>query len=125
MKKPAFNHIRNLIFAIPIVTCISGYSQLNGYNLVQVDTSQKYQTIKGFGGSLAYYEGWVTSHPNKSGIYNALFGELSLDILRLRNAFDYDSTMIDRAREFVEAADNIRGKPVDGYLMGSAGIFEK
>ncbi|MGC9344473.1 MAG: hypothetical protein ACP5E3_17340, partial [Bacteroidales bacterium] len=63
-------------------------------------------------GSLAYYENWVTAHPNKAQIYEALFGELSLDVLRLRNAHGYDPGMIDRASEFVQAAETVRGKPV-------------
>jgi len=83
------------------------------YVTITADTNLQYQVMKGFGGSLAYYEGWVTAHPNKSGIYNALFGELSLDILRLRNAHEYDPGMIGRAIEFVQAAEASLGKPID------------
>ena len=82
------------------------------YETITIYPTVTYQTIVGFGGSLAYYEGWVTAHPNKSQIYDALFGELGLDILRLRNAHDYDPGMIDRAAEFVQAAESVRGKPI-------------
>ncbi|HYW96759.1 MAG TPA: hypothetical protein VE870_14280, partial [Bacteroidales bacterium] len=82
------------------------------FDTITINPSTTYQSIVGFGGSLAYYENWVTAHPNKSQIYQALFGELGLDILRLRNAYDYDPGMIDRAAEFVQAAETVRGTPV-------------
>lgn len=100
----------SLASAVLFLSYISSYSQ--SYETINLDLSTTYQTIVGFGGSLAYYEGWVTAHPNKDQIYEALFGELSLDILRLRNAYDYDPGMIDRASEFVHAAEDVRGKPI-------------
>lgn len=36
---------------------------------------------------MAYYQNWVTNHPNKEKIYGALFGELRPGILRFRNTF--------------------------------------
>ena len=60
-------------------------------------TDQMEQTVLGFGASLAFYENWLNAHPNKSEIYEAIFGELSLDILRVRNAYDYDPTMVGAA----------------------------
>jgi len=79
----------------------------------RIDPGTTYQTVAGFGASLAYYEGWLTAHPNKSQIYNAIFKELSLDILRVRNAYGYDTGMIDRVREFAQAAEKSLGKPID------------
>jgi len=81
-------------------------------NTVVIDPNTKFQTIEGFGASLAYYDNWLTAHPNKAGIYDAIFNELSLDILRVRNAYDYDTTMIDRVSEFVKAAEKSLGKPI-------------
>jgi glucuronoarabinoxylan endo-1,4-beta-xylanase len=68
--------------------------------------------MEGFGASLAYYENWLTAHPKKAEIYEAIFAELSLDILRVRNAHDYDSGMIDRVTEFAQAAESSLGKPI-------------
>ena len=106
LKTRSFVLIPVLFFLFP------GPSYCQSYDTITIDTAVTYQTITGFGGSLAYYEGWVTAHPNKSMIYDALFGELGLDILRLRNAHDYDPGMIDRAVEFVQAAESVRGKPI-------------
>jgi glucuronoarabinoxylan endo-1,4-beta-xylanase len=79
---------------------------------IVIDTDTKYQTVEGFGGALAFYEGWLIAHPNKSEIYDAIFGELSLDILRVRNAYDYNPAMIDRVVEFYNAAKNSLGHPI-------------
>jgi glucuronoarabinoxylan endo-1,4-beta-xylanase len=97
---------------------VAAQPQDNVVITVAPDTS--YQTMQGFGAALAYYEGWLTAHPNKSEIYEAIFGELSLDILRLRNAVEYDPGMIGRAKEFVEAAQSSLGKPID-VLVSSWG----
>ncbi|MDA3822315.1 MAG: Ig-like domain-containing protein [Bacteroidales bacterium] len=127
------NH--SLIYILSIIVLstsnISVDAQTADNNIVSISADESFQTMVGFGGALAFYENWLTSHPKKTQIYEALFDELSLDILRLRNAYDYDATMIDRAKEFVEAAELIRGKPIDvlvtswgppGYLKSNGDI---
>jgi glucuronoarabinoxylan endo-1,4-beta-xylanase len=73
---------------------------------------QTRQTVVGFGASLAYYESWLNAHPKKAEIYQAIFGELSLDILRVRNAYDYDSLMVGRVKEYMAAAEASLGYPI-------------
>jgi len=73
---------------------------------------ETHQTVIGFGASLAYYEGWLNAHPRRLEIYQAIFGELSLDILRVRNAYDYDPEMIGRVEEYMAAAENVLGHPI-------------
>ncbi len=80
---------------------------------ISVDANQQYQSITGFGASLAYYEGWLTAHPNRSEIYDVIFSELSLDILRIRNAYGYDDGMIGRVQQFAAAAEKSLGHPID------------
>ena len=41
-----------------------------------IQTSETFQTVTGFGASLAYYENWVNAHPKKNEIYEAIFGEI-------------------------------------------------
>jgi glucuronoarabinoxylan endo-1,4-beta-xylanase len=79
---------------------------------MRIFAGQPRQTVDGFGASLAYYEGWLNIHPNKDQIYNTIFGELSLDLLRVRNAFDYDAGMVGRVQEYMEKAEAIRGRPI-------------
>ena len=85
---------------------------VNAQSILSIDPTTKNQTVEGFGGSLAYYENWLTEHPNKEQVYTALFEELSLDILRVRNAHGYDETMIYRVAEFMQSAESIRGNPI-------------
>ena len=56
---------------------------------VAVDPGVKHQEIGGFGGALAFYENWVKAAPMKEDIYDLIFDDLGLDILRLRNVYDY------------------------------------
>ncbi len=79
---------------------------------LSIATDQTYQTVIGFGASLAYYENWLNAHPNKSEIYQAIFGELSLDILRVRNAYYYDPGMVERVAEYMVAAESALGHPI-------------
>jgi glucuronoarabinoxylan endo-1,4-beta-xylanase len=80
---------------------------------VEVNVEETHQTITGFGASLAYYEGWLPAHPNRAEIYDVIFKELSLDILRVRNAYGYDNNMIGYVKQFASAAQNSLGHPID------------
>jgi glucuronoarabinoxylan endo-1,4-beta-xylanase len=52
-----------------------------------VDTSSVRQTIEGFGVSIAWEVWQLYSHDDKAEIYDYLFRNLGLDILRLRNVY--------------------------------------
>jgi glucuronoarabinoxylan endo-1,4-beta-xylanase len=56
-----------------------------------IDTSVTYQTIEGFGASISWYYTSLYSHNKNSEIYNYLFNELGLNILRLRNIYGKSS----------------------------------
>lgn len=73
-----------------------------------VDMGTVYQELEGFGASGAWYEGWLTAHPQKNELYNILFGQLGLDIYRLRNIYQiYDdwSSGLDTNSEIIQAAE--------------------
>lgn len=59
----------------------------NAQKQVTVKPNTKKQTIDGFGGSIAYYENWVVAHPKRTLIYDYLFRDLGLSILRSRNMY--------------------------------------
>ncbi len=71
---------------------------------VVVDTSVRYQTLIGFGATLAYAEYEIVVHPDQAALFEAMSSELGLDVLRLRNRYgvagDDDlssaSTIVDR-----------------------------
>lgn len=88
-----------------------------------VDFSDARQTIDGFGGAIAFYNGWVTAHPNKQEIYKAIFDPtdgLGISILRLQNLFRYQpSAKFDSdGAEFAAQANSVRGTPMT-ILMSS------
>jgi len=81
----------------------------------QVDVDTVYQELEGFGAAGAWYEGWLTAHPKKNEIYDVLFGQLGLDIYRLRNSYqlsdDWRSIMATSA-EIIQAEEASLGHPI-------------
>ncbi len=108
------SHILPYFLGLTIFLSIPGFlnAQSGNEEALTIQTGTRYQTVVGFGAALAYYEGWLNAHPNKAEIYEAIFGELSLDILRVRNAHDYDPGMVTRVQEYVEASEKVLGYPI-------------
>jgi glucuronoarabinoxylan endo-1,4-beta-xylanase len=73
---------------------------------VTIDLGTKYQTLEGFGASTAWYQGTLVRHTRKAEIYQLIFGDLGLDILRFRNRFQ-------------------RSKPDDNDLAEEAEILQR
>ncbi|MCK4989044.1 MAG: hypothetical protein KAS29_01105, partial [Bacteroidales bacterium] len=110
-----YNHFRRtfyLILFLPGMGTSIMMAQSGVHEMLTIQPLDTYQTVVGFGASLAYYESWLNAHPRKSEIYQAIFGELSLDILRVRNAYDYDPDMVDRVQEYVTASETALGYPI-------------
>ncbi|MBN1763636.1 MAG: carbohydrate binding domain-containing protein [Sedimentisphaerales bacterium] len=84
------------------------------YSDGQVSVNTGYQIIEGFGAAGAWYDSYLTAHPQKNEIYDFLFGQLGLDIYRLRNTYDKPSEdgYMDRASEIVTAAEESLGRPL-------------
>ncbi|MDA3816791.1 MAG: hypothetical protein PF486_05395, partial [Prolixibacteraceae bacterium] len=111
IKKSAF--LKSITFVLLLaITSICAVGQSNE-NTTKVDIDTRYQKVTGFGAALAYYENWLNAHPNKSDIYEAIFSELSLDILRVRNSYGYDNEMVQRVREYVNEAEKSLGHPIE------------
>ncbi|MHC4175463.1 MAG: carbohydrate binding domain-containing protein, partial [Planctomycetota bacterium] len=77
-----------------------------------VDVGTVYQELEGFGASGAFYSNWLTAHPQKNEIYDILFGQLSLDIYRIRNTYGINTDYITRLAEIVAAAESSLGHPI-------------
>ena len=63
-----------------------------------------YQQLEGFGASVAWYEGWLLVHPQKTTLYDILFKDLGLDIYRVRNCYDFDGGYINNTKQIVQQA---------------------
>ena len=78
---------------------------------VTIDTEARHQTLVGFGASLAYADDAIVAHPEKSALYDLLFAESGLDVLRLRNRHEgANGAALLPAREIVEAASERLGR---------------
>ncbi|MDD5454769.1 MAG: glycoside hydrolase family 30 beta sandwich domain-containing protein [Candidatus Ratteibacteria bacterium] len=58
---------------------------------ITIDSKKTYQTIEGFGASVAWYEISFAQHPNREDIYYHAFQNLGLSILRLKNGYQYQT----------------------------------
>ena len=108
----AFFMVPFIFFAevmVPLNAQVSGPEHL----VILADSTR--QSVTGFGASLAFYEGWLNAHPNRAEVYEAVFGDLGLDILRVRTAYEYDPEMVERVQEYVEASEQVRGTPIPVY----------
>ncbi|HPD00812.1 MAG TPA: carbohydrate-binding protein [Acetivibrio sp.] len=98
------NKLIMLLIVTLLLTCLVGMqSSAANYN-VSVDISTKYQTLEGFGAAIAWYNNWLTGHPNKNELYNTLFYDMGLDILRLRNQYRYNNNFAYDDAEIVKMA---------------------
>ena len=52
---------------------------------VTLDSSVRYQTMQGFGGSVAFEISFLSNHPNRDELYQVLFPDLGIQILRVAN----------------------------------------
>jgi glucuronoarabinoxylan endo-1,4-beta-xylanase len=77
-----------------------------------VDVNTVYQELEGFGASGAWYENWLPVHPLRNEIYDILFGQLGLDIYRLRNTYDISSSNISDSAKIIQAAEVSLGHPI-------------
>lgn len=71
---------------------------------LQVDPSERFQTLEGFGAAVAWYGGFLSGHPHAEELYELLFVELGADILRLRNSWGREAEW-----DLLSAADIVRG----------------
>jgi glucuronoarabinoxylan endo-1,4-beta-xylanase len=66
---------------------------------VIVTPATTYQTLEGFGAAVAWYQGTLTAHAKKAELYQLLFADLGLDILRFRNTYQRSSESSSLAAE--------------------------
>ncbi|HEY3743599.1 MAG TPA: hypothetical protein VGL53_27325 [Bryobacteraceae bacterium] len=84
---------------------------------ISIDFGDPRQRIEGFGAAVAYYANWLTAHPYKQEIYNALFDPangLGMSVLRVQNIFRYPATpnFDPDVPQIVNAAAAIQGSPI-------------
>ncbi|MBN2592636.1 MAG: hypothetical protein JXA81_03940 [Sedimentisphaerales bacterium] len=68
-----------------------------------VDYNTVYQQLEGFGGAACYEAQSLPGHPNKETIYNLLFTNLGLDVLRIKNTYQINSADVIATGQIVAA----------------------
>ncbi len=83
---------------------------------VSVDLDTRHQDLVGFGASVAYGEGQITGHPQQALLYQQIFSELGLDVLRFRNRYLHTGDDdLSTAGDLV-AAGSAAGRPLSVFL---------
>ena len=78
---------------------------------VRIDPGARHQVLTGFGATVAYSEKDITTHPKKAALYTALFANLGLDVLRLRNRYGHPGDDdLTSAQELISAAKTSLGR---------------
>ncbi len=85
-------HVRKTtvtIFAV-VAICLS-FAKAGLAATGTVDINVVYQQLEGFGGAAVYECPSLTTHTKKEEIYDLLFKELGIEILRIRNTYGYST----------------------------------
>jgi hypothetical protein len=57
-------------------------------SVVSIDDSRRFQTLVGFGAGIAYMADEIAQHPRREALFDAMFADSGLNVLRLRNRTD-------------------------------------
>lgn len=74
-------------------SCLAGVCMPTGPadSTLSVDLETQHQTLIGFGAGVGFTEDAIVEHPAREELLEALYGELGLDALRLRNRYEGDN----------------------------------
>lgn len=85
-----------------------------------IDVETRYQTLIGFGASLTYSEDEIVAHPRKRALFDAMFTDSGIDVVRMRDRFEGDNADdLDAMVEILAAATERLGR-APTTLMTSA-----
>jgi len=87
---------------------------------IAIDTSEQHQPLVGFGASLAYADDAIVARADKAELYDLVFADAGLSVLRLRNRWGDGAAALEPAGEIVAAATQRIGRaPVLFMTSGS------
>ena len=106
---------------IPLLMVIVGLLAVLGLTVVpqtsavtynaSVNVNTTYQTLEGFGASIAWYQNYLTAHPNKEEVIDLLFKDLGIDIYRFRNQYNRDQGFAEDI-EIIRMVEASLGRPI-------------
>jgi hypothetical protein len=87
---------------------------------VTIDVAARYQTLVGFGAGIGYVDDEIARHPQKADLYDAMFGEAGIDVLRLRNRHGDPTGDLSSVTEIVGAATERLGRTPTILLISAS-----
>ncbi len=98
----------------------------------RINVKTRHQKIDGFGASGAYYTANLVNHQKKSELFNLLFKELGLDILRIKNNYDIEPNSFRETVEIAKRGEEALGRDLKvmisswsppAYLKSNANVI--
>ena len=100
---------RSLRFLLTLPALLLATAAMADNVSVKVTPGATHQKVGGIGGSMVYYQDWLTNHRNKEALYDTLFNGLGISCLRMGNWALEDSSNIDPDVEIYEKAREMCG----------------
>jgi O-glycosyl hydrolase len=112
-RTKAFSLRRVAVIFIPVAAICLFFAQDGLAATGAVNFNTAYQELEGFGGAAVYDCPALVAHPKKEEIYNLLFKDLGLEILRIRNTYGYpdNGANLDATAAIIAAARQPQRSP--------------
>ena len=70
---------------------VKAEDMVDGAVQISINSNKAFQKIRGFGAGFTYYSNYLYYNKYKEEVYDLLFKDLNLTILRFKNAYKYDA----------------------------------
>lgn len=105
----------------------TGFAIIQGVDnatVIQLSPSDKYQTVEGIGGGVANYEGWYCQHPNKKDLFDLIFKDLEVSMIRIGNWYEKlvskeNPNVLKQQKEIIDAAVQRLGRSNFSIMMSN------
>lgn len=92
--------------------------------VIQLNPSEQYQTVEGMGGGVANYEGWYCQHPNKKELFDLIFKDLEISMIRIGNWYEKkisgeNPDILKQQKEIMDAATQRLGRSNFSVMMSN------
>lgn len=103
---------------------IQGEESADNATVIQLILSNKYQTVEGIGGGIANYENWYCQHPNKQELFDLIFKDLGISMIRIGNWYEKIASsenpdIIKQQKEIMDAAVQRLGRSNFSVMMSN------
>lgn len=93
-----------IVVPVIVISTICLFPQIGLAAKGTVNYNTVYQQLEGFGGAAVYECPDLTTHTKREEIYDLLFQELGIEILRIRNCYGYDSSSVNATKTIIAEA---------------------